>query len=192
MSISTVTYNTFMNEVTSNIHTYCLNVSAYSSLPSCFKSGYSVSQEATCTDKSTCITYSAGATFTIANSSAISEITFSQVTTNMNNFLSTYCSAVNLDDPISQRNYLAFLQNMICFVCAHCKFATSYFDPNTYLVYIPSVTYNHPHILLSDQGYKFVQAIDIDYESKGLVDNMCTNNGDINRLHNVYYNVTVY
>ena len=193
MSIASVTYNTFVNTVKDLIKTNCLNISDYSSLPSCFKSGYNVSYEATCADKSTCITYSAGAIFTIANSSVVPQVAASQVDTNMNNFLSTYCSAVNLDDPISQRNYLAFMQDMICFAFAHCKFATSYFTYSTnYLVYISSVTYNHPHILLSDQGYKFVQAIDIDYESKGLLDNIFNNCSDTNRLHNVYYSVNMY
>lgn len=193
MSLATVTYNSFINTVKDLIKANCINISDYSSLPSCFKSGYSVSYEATCADKSTCITYSAGATFKIANSSVISEVAASQVDTNMSSFLNTYCSAVNLDNPISQENYLAFMQDMICFAFAHCKFATSYFTYNTnYLVYISSVMYNNPHVLVSDKGYKFVQAIDINYESKGLLDNIFNNCSDTNRLYNVYYSVNTY
>lgn len=192
MSISKVTYNTFVNKIKDLLIADCLNISNYDLLPSCFKSGYSMSYEADCADKSTCITYSAGATFKIANSSVVNTVSSTQVNIDMNNFLSTYCSAVNLDNPISERNYLAFMENMNCFACAHCKFATSYFTQNVYLIYISSVIYNNPRTLLSDQGYKFVQAIDVDYESKGLIDNIFNCCGDANRLHNVYYTISTY
>lgn len=192
MTISTVTYNTFVNRVKSYIQTRCDNFTNFGSIPSCFKSGYSVTYEADCADKSACVTYSAGATFTIANSSVITQVTTERLDSDMNSFLNTYCSAVNLDNPISQKNYLAFLQDMTCFCCAHCKYATSYFSTDTYLVYIPSAVYVHPPVLVSDSGYKFVQAIDVDYESKGLIDNIFNNSGDTNRQFNVYYSITTY
>lgn len=192
MPISAVTYNIFVNTVKAFIKSNCKNIIDYAGLPSCFKSGYTISYEADCADKSTCITYSAGATFTISPTSVISEVNGTQVDSDMSNFLSTYCAAINLDSPISQRNYLAFLQNMVCFSLAHCKFVSSYFDSNKYFVYINSVVYNHPHTLLSDSGYKFVQAIDVDYESKGLIDNIFANSADISRQHNIYYSVSMY
>lgn len=194
MSLGTLTYATMISQVTSWIKTNCTNISNFAGMPSCFKSGYSVSGK--CNHPNGCPSEGKGVydkyTVTISGN-AIAQATASTVDTQMTSFWTDYCGNLNTNLNISPENYLGFIQDMVSFCSGRVFMAVSEYSANKYLVYNGGGTTYSNYVTLSptQKQYRLVYATDIAYDAQGILYNIINATNQTIRLIPVRYSTNI-
>lgn len=194
MSLGTLTYATMISQVTNWIKTNCTNITNFAGIPSCFKSGYSVSGK--CNHPNGCPSDGKGVydkyTVTISGN-VLTQATGSDVDSKMTDFWTNYCGNLDVNLNISPENYLGFIQDMVSFCSARVFMSVSEYSANKYVVYYNgNTTYSNYVALSSTQSqYRFVTATDVAYNAEGILYNIINATNQTIRLIPVRYNTNI-
>lgn len=194
MSLGTITYSQMVDLVKNWIKTNCTNISNFGSIPSCFKSGYSVSGK--CSHPNGCPSEGRGVydkyTITISGN-IVSEVATSTVDSQMSSFWSTYCGSLNVNLNITAENYIAFMQDMVSFCSGRVFMAVSEYSANKYLIYNSGNTTYSNYVTLSStqKEYRFVTATDVAYDARGILYNIINAVNQTIRLYPTRYSTTI-
>ena len=186
MSLGNLTYGVLIDQVKTWIKSNCINISAYGTLPACFKSGYSnvVAQSG----NYTCTVVTIGDT--------VSEVLSSVVDSDMLSFWANYCGNLSVGLQVAPTNYIAFIQDMICFCSERVYIAASQFSQTNYLVYSSGEKSYSSHKVLSStqQSYKLIMVDDVAYlndNSKGILTGIINDVSKNIRLQCVRYDLNI-
>ena len=132
-SLGPITYNTIINRVTSWIKSNCSNITNYSDMNSCVKNGYSYKVG---TSGFGIYVETASSTMT----SSIGSVSANTVDTDMNNYIATLNISSILNNPVTENNFYAFMNNMVNFCSTNVGFVASQADNSStsnyqYMIY---------------------------------------------------------
>lgn len=189
MSLGTITYSQMVDLVKNWIKTNCTNISNFGSIPSCFKSGYTITGNCSGTFPTSLVDKY---TVTISGN-VVSEVAASTVDSQMSSFWSTYCGSLNVNLNITAENYINFIQDMISFCSGRVFMAVSEYSANKYLVYnAGNTTYlNYATLSSTQKEYRFVTATDVAYSAQGILYNIINAVNQTIRLYPARYDTNI-
>lgn len=154
--VSDIKYETIVNQVKNWLKSNCVNITNYASIEAQFKPSYTQNMNKW-THGSTIHTSKVTITKSVPSASS------SNVDNDMKAFCNTYKISDKLQKYVSEDEFYEFIQNMISFMCTHCRVACSQLVQNKeYIVYIPSVTdYSEVFDITSDEQQNIINATDV-------------------------------
>lgn len=161
--IQPITYQELADTVRNFVTSNCTNVSNYSSLPSCFKSGYSDSSRIGGNDfQNVTVTY------TITKS--VPSISSSIVTSEFNGFLNQCGMNMKLSQNLSSNNFFVAFNNFVSFVATKVAVAISQFSSQSYLIYIQNSGYRDLITPSTELDNRLATATDVPLMLNAIID----------------------
>lgn len=155
MSLANITYNEIIEAVKNYIKTNCTNIANYSSIPACFKSGYTASGQIAGNA-------TANSTYSVSITKAVAQVNDSTVDTDMTNFINSLGLGNKLTTNCSANNFFNFMNNMISFCSTKLAFATSQYSTNKYLIYYTNnSSYKDVYNIEEEKIIRLIYASDI-------------------------------